>query len=1309
MNNYFLLFKVILILNCFIGVYTENTKNEKYMIAILRKKSDNNYYDESPTIQDKIDDFVNDKMNEIYNIIEENKDSYILSNGKQDEKLKELDSVLLEKRSDLNITKKISFINKFGRKNSKYSPDNLSSNYSKRSKDSMVEYIPFESKLVNHICPIKNFYAISVYLSLKTKEIICHLSHVIYCRKVEKIDIPVIDPQNENNNSTNVTDTIDTIDTINTIDIDDTTEAVDIINDTVDTNDTTEAVDINDSIYTTDTFDINDTTEAVDINDDNENNSTIYYDIDAIKRETNWSDVSVQEISYNPNHLALLSQGAFPNLNKLRDTNYYYPSSAGEGIDIYLIDSGLDINHEDFYKNEKINGNRTITCDAIFTEDNSHYTSGEEKYKCNGIESRNEFPNHGILVSSLAGGNLYGVAKKANIHMIAIDFTGDDALRSFDYILQHGKPHKTIISMSFASYQKYDPFMDAKLDELINNGIIIFSGAANDSRNCCAHKNEDGFMLFSSYRKTITVGAATINKNSNGYIKVDYSNFGDCVDIFAPCEGYFPYLEEGSTTDVRNISGTSSSTPIAAGIAALIMSEHPEIKFDNELMRKTLIEMSVKNAIDFITIPSYEYPHDTPNRFINNGKKRIFYKNDFNIHCGGKTHRTCSDGECCTKDGECISLENHPGDQCFIENGCQSEFGYCTSIEKSIEDCENELNENNECLFESEEKDISKNQCFIINSSKCQKFYYNQLSDQSICSIAKKYNNNKDNNNNNNNNNNNKFKFINNFNMKLLNEIMNNCPEYLMKYKNECLEYINVNYNECFIRQSLGISNDNLILYDIDSLIDQCNTIKRDKCMKFYKNAKEEILNNSSCSNLYEKGGLNILSILHLIEEEDENVINNTFSTIMEYDEYNEKCDSLIEQRSLIVDCYNEINNYNNCILNKEYYDNGNNDNDDDNDDDDDEDDDTYRFTNDELKQNYSFIKQCIYVKTDNCMKFYKNSTEAILNIPSCSTLYENGNTSVLDLTSILNGNEEDDIKNTFKIYMGFNEKCDSLLEKDSMMENCNKELEEYKECFLDTLTITNTTTTNEIFEKCNIIYNDKCREFYFAYDYQLKNCNYVHHQFKKIDILENAEEIINFYDNICEFNPSNELKENIKYNCKEMLLNLNDECLFEYYPGMNNDELVKKCEIFESEKCQKTKSKVINSGTCNLVNSYSNLDDNDEDDENSIIIKKYKTRKLKNENICESLRDDRVKQYYIDNCEYSLTEYENCNLNEKPFNDDDLNYKCNQFLNCQEFYDNPSMYIDEDCDIAQVFKNIEIFDKSSENYNFYKDICPLN
>ncbi|ORX86602.1 hypothetical protein BCR32DRAFT_275244 [Anaeromyces robustus] len=73
------------------------------------------------------------------------------------------------------------------------------------------------------------------------------------------------------------------------------------------------------------------------------------------------------------------------------------------------------------------------------------YTSDDEKNLC--YSGKNN-PYHGTITSSIVGGKLFGVAKKANIHMIAIDFSDSSILKSFDYIIKNGKKHKTISSES---------------------------------------------------------------------------------------------------------------------------------------------------------------------------------------------------------------------------------------------------------------------------------------------------------------------------------------------------------------------------------------------------------------------------------------------------------------------------------------------------------------------------------------------------------------------------------------------------------------------------------------------------------------------------------------------------------------------------------------------------------------------------------------------------------------------------------------------------------------------------------------------
>eukprot|EP00833_Pecoramyces_ruminatium_P001029 jgi/Orpsp1_1/1175061/evm.model.c7180000052500.1 len=589
MNNYFILF-TILLLNLFIKVYTENAN---FIVAISRKETDKPYDDEDPVIQKETALLVNDRMNEIFDIIEENQDTY-KNNGVMDEKVeKELNSVPMRKRN--GITRKYFFINDNDPKKSyKRSLDLLDLN------NSTIEYIPIKSVLVSHICSILNYYAVNAYLSDETAKKVCSLDNVLYCEKSESFKLE--------NDISNKSDN---------------------------------------------------TTLTKRNNEENNENNSKYYNINAIKKETKWSDVSIQDYPYKDlNHLSILSQSPYIDINKTTDNNFYYPSSAGKGIDIYIIDEGANFNHEDYDTYEGTPDERTVICDAIINDDSVRYTNEDEKKYC--FSSR-EYPNHGIMTSSMAGGKIFGVSKKANIHMISVESTEISALKGMNFVKDHATPGKTVISISLGGGREYKKCEDDKLKELIDKGFIVIVAAGNGSSNGCPSENNKLFINYGGYRRAISVGATNVILDGSGYYVRNKSNYGDCVDIHSPGEVFYPNV---FTNTYLVGGGTSSATPIVAGVAASIMSENRDIVFNNELMRKTLIDMSIKNAIKGLQ------SSDTPNRFVNNGKRSIYSPDDTNIFCGSSLNISCSDG-CCTKNGECIKIENDSLNECLIENGCQ--------------------------------------------------------------------------------------------------------------------------------------------------------------------------------------------------------------------------------------------------------------------------------------------------------------------------------------------------------------------------------------------------------------------------------------------------------------------------------------------------------------------------------------------------------------------------------------------------------------------------------------------------------------
>jgi subtilisin family serine protease len=419
-----------------------------------------------------------------------------------------------------------------------------------------------------------------------------------------------------------------------------------------------------------------------------EKRATKYYDLSDIKSDTQWSNVDITENTFN--HLSLISQSKFDkNLIGKYDQNYYYPSSSGKGVDIYFIDNGLDGTHFDFDTKD-----RTVSCDAMFGKNVSIINKpGSLNYTSCYFDDKDSY--HGTIVSSVAGGKYYGVAKKANLHMIIHDRNLSSVLSGFNYIKKNIKnPHKTIINLSFGNYYR-DSEEELLVNSLIEMGCIVIAGAGNDNTDGCS--TESRYIIKEKNKKTQikdkfypaafenVIGVGLINNNikdndvtkqNNLYDLADYSNYGDCLSIFAP--GYvtaaYPSYNKSSKLQAY-ASGTSFSTPIVAGIAACLISEHPEITFNNFIMKEMLLDLSVKGILGKSKL------HNSPNIFVNNGKKTVYSANNKYNGCGifsGK--KSCPEKKCCSfSTGYCRDDNNVCGIDCFSEFGSCNPFGRCWS------------------------------------------------------------------------------------------------------------------------------------------------------------------------------------------------------------------------------------------------------------------------------------------------------------------------------------------------------------------------------------------------------------------------------------------------------------------------------------------------------------------------------------------------------------------------------------------------------------------------------------------------------
>ena len=220
------------------------------------------------------------------------------------------------------------------------------------------------------------------------------------------------------------------------------------------------------------------------------------------------------------------------------DSRYAY-SATGAGVNVYVIDGGVRLTHEEF------GGRAHFAFDAF----------GGSGTDCQG---------HGTHVAGTIAGGTYGVAKKANIYSVKVlDCNGNSELSKIvagvDWVTGHRKlPAVANMSLGSVANSIFDDFVR----ESIASGVTYVTSAGNDNSSACSQSP-------ARVSQVITVAST----DPNDY-RSSWSNYGSCVDIFAPGNNITSAF---NTSDyaTRVMGGTSMAAPHVAGAAALYLSVHP--------------------------------------------------------------------------------------------------------------------------------------------------------------------------------------------------------------------------------------------------------------------------------------------------------------------------------------------------------------------------------------------------------------------------------------------------------------------------------------------------------------------------------------------------------------------------------------------------------------------------------------------------------------------------------------------------------------------------------------------------------------
>jgi subtilisin family serine protease len=222
-------------------------------------------------------------------------------------------------------------------------------------------------------------------------------------------------------------------------------------------------------------------------------------------------------------------------------TNYSY-GATGSGVRAYIIDTGIRTSHNEF-------GTRTA---AGFTSIND----GRGTNDCHG---------HGTHVAGPVGGSTYGVAKAVTLVPVRVlscsgSGTWSGVIAGMDWVTAH-RVRPAVANMSLGGGASSS--VDDAVRRMISSGVATAVAAGNGNQGGVAQNA-------CKYSPARVSQAMTIGATDKTDRKASWSNYGSCVDWFAPGVGITSAWAT-SNTATNTISGTSMATPHTAGVAALYL------------------------------------------------------------------------------------------------------------------------------------------------------------------------------------------------------------------------------------------------------------------------------------------------------------------------------------------------------------------------------------------------------------------------------------------------------------------------------------------------------------------------------------------------------------------------------------------------------------------------------------------------------------------------------------------------------------------------------------------------------------------
>lgn len=260
------------------------------------------------------------------------------------------------------------------------------------------------------------------------------------------------------------------------------------------------------------------------------------------------------------------------------DGRYEWDDAAsGQGIRVYVVDSGIHIAHSEF-KGRAIGGwsmcsEANVVCDNAWLSEgviaDDHIASCDE---------------HGTHVASIVNGYSVGVAKSATVISVqTLSCMGDGTLEhliyGMEWIVENNAGRPSVVQMSLGGSGRV-PILDIIIDQMISANIVVVVASGNENSNA-------SLSFPASSPGAITVGSVDLSGKRSSF-----SNYGESVDVHGPGESIWAAYG----LEYYFMSGTSMACPHVSGSVAQFRSAFPNM--DARTTRTRILELKwTKNIL----------------------------------------------------------------------------------------------------------------------------------------------------------------------------------------------------------------------------------------------------------------------------------------------------------------------------------------------------------------------------------------------------------------------------------------------------------------------------------------------------------------------------------------------------------------------------------------------------------------------------------------------------------------------------------------------------------------------------------------